>query len=51
MQVFRIFIEDWIYRISLSATVRNLTYGVLIHEIRTSIMDMEKFEEIKENIL
>lgn len=33
------------------ATVRNPTHGVLTHGIRTSMMDMDNFEEVRNNIL
>jgi hypothetical protein len=43
--------DDWAYRIGTGTAVRIPTYGVLAHGIRTSTMDMEKFEENRNQIL
>ncbi|KAK0260720.1 hypothetical protein LTR35_017949 [Friedmanniomyces endolithicus] len=42
---------DWAHRIGAGATVRNPTYGVLAHGARTSTIIMDKFEEVRDNIL
>lgn len=39
------FADDWIQRIGNRATVRIPTYSVLVHGMRTSTLDMDKFEE------
>jgi hypothetical protein len=51
MQVFRQFTEDWAPRLGNGTSVRNPTYGVLVHGIRTSTMDVDKFEETRDIIL
>jgi ribosomal protein L20 len=50
-QALRQFADDWVTRVGNGAYVRNPTYGVLAHGIRTSTMEMDKFEEIRNNIL
>lgn len=45
------FADDWVHRIGAQATVRIPTYGVIVHGIRTSTLDMEKFEENRAQIL
>lgn len=50
-QVLRQFADDWVTRVGNGAYVRNPTYCVLAHGIRTSTMEMDKFEEIRDNIL
>lgn len=50
-QALRQFADDWVCRVGNGANIRNPTYGVLVHGIRTSTMEMDKFEEIRENIL
>ncbi|KAJ6439207.1 reverse transcriptase [Purpureocillium lavendulum] len=50
-EALRQFAEDWEHRIGNGATVRILTYGVLAHCIRTSSMDMDHFDEVKDGIL
>lgn len=42
---------DWVHRIGTGASVRNPTYGVLAYGMRTSTMDMDKFEDVREHIL
>lgn len=39
--------KDWKRR----ATVRIPTYGVLVHGVRTSLMDVDNFELIRDGIL
>jgi len=51
MQLLRQFTEDWTPRIGNGTSVRNPTYGVLVHGIRTSTMDTDKFEETRDAIL
>jgi hypothetical protein len=50
-QALRQFAEDWVSRVCNGAYVRNSTYGILAHGIRTSTMEMDKFEENRDNIL
>ena len=50
-QALRAHTSDWVHRIGAGASVRNPTYGVLAHGIRTSTMDMDKFEDVRDNIL
>lgn len=50
-EALRQFAEDWEHRIGNGATVRIVTYGVLAHGIRTSSMDMDHFDEVKDGIL
>jgi hypothetical protein len=51
VEALRQFAEDWTHRIGTGATVRIPTYGVLAHGIRTSTMDMGRFEENRTQIL
>ncbi len=50
-EILRQFANDWAPRIGNGASIRTLTYGVIAHGIRTSSMDMEKFDQIKTEIL
>jgi hypothetical protein len=45
------FADDWVNRISNRATIRITTYGIIAHSIRTSTMDVDRFEETREQIL
>ena len=45
------FADDWSGRIGNGASVRVPTYGIIAHGIRTSSMDMEKFDGIKIELL
>ena len=45
------FANDWINRIGRGTSIRLPTYGILAHGIRTSSIDMEKFNEIKAELL
>lgn len=45
------FANDWINRIGRGTNIQLPTYGVLAHGIRTSTLDMEKFDEIKAELL
>ncbi|KAI8395899.1 hypothetical protein FOFC_21429 [Fusarium oxysporum] len=51
MVALRQFAEDWEQRIGNGATVRIPTYGVLVHGVRTSSMNMDNFELIRDGIL
>jgi hypothetical protein len=51
MVALRQFAEDWEQRIGHGATVRIPTYGVLVHGVRTSSMDMDNFELIRDGLL
>ncbi|KAH7111337.1 hypothetical protein B0J11DRAFT_498685 [Dendryphion nanum] len=50
-EALRQFADDWAHRIGSGATVRNPTYGVLAHGIRTNTLDMDKFEENRSQML
>jgi hypothetical protein len=50
-KALRQFADDWVCRVGNGANIRNPTYGVLAHGIRTSTMKMADFKEIRENIL
>jgi hypothetical protein len=50
-QLLRQFTEDWTLCIRNGTSVGNPTYGVLVHGIRTSTMDTDKFEETRDAIL
>jgi hypothetical protein len=45
------FADDWVNRIGNRATIRITTYGIIAHSIRTSTMDMDQFEETRDQIL
>jgi hypothetical protein len=51
MQTLRQFTDDWLPRIGDGTSVRTHTYGVLVHGIRTRTMNVEKFEDVKAEIL
>ncbi|RFN51417.1 gag-like protein [Fusarium flagelliforme] len=51
MEILRQFAEDWEHRLGIGASVRIPTYGVLVHGIRTSSMDVGRFEDTRDNIL
>ena len=48
VEALKQFADDWVHRIGRRAMVRIPTYGVIAHSIRTSTMDMTKFEEIRD---
>lgn len=50
-QMLRQFTDDWVPRIGDGTSVRTHTYGVLVHGIRTRTMNIEKFEEVRAEIL
>jgi ribosomal protein L20 len=51
MQMLRQFTDDWVHRIGDGTSVRTHTYGVLVHGIRTRTMNIERFEEVRAEIL
>lgn len=51
MEVLRQFAEDWEHRLGNGATVRIPTYGVLVHGIRTSSIDVSQLEDTRDSIL
>ncbi|KAI8648910.1 Gag-like protein [Fusarium sp. Ph1] len=51
MEVLRQFAEDWERRLGNGAAVRIPTYGVLVRGIRTSSMDVNQCEDIRDIIL
>ena len=50
-EALRQFANDWINQIGRGTSIRLPTYGILAHGIRTSSMDIEKFDEIKAELL
>ena len=50
-EVLRQFAEDWEGRLGSNAAVRIPTYGVLAHGIRTSSINMDYFEQKRDEIL
>ena len=50
-EALREFAEDWKYRLGSNAVVRIPTYGVLAHGIRTSSINMDNFEQTRDEIL
>lgn len=51
MKALRQYAEDWENHIGNGAAVRIPTYGVLAHGIRTSSMNMDRFTEIRDDLL
>ena len=51
MEALQQFAEDWEHRIGSGATVRIPTFGVLAHGVRTSSMDMDHTDEVKDGLL
>ncbi|KAK1838350.1 hypothetical protein CCHR01_19028 [Colletotrichum chrysophilum] len=51
MEALRQFAEDWENHIGNGAAVRTPTYGVLAHGVRTSSMNMDRFTEIRDDLL
>ena len=51
VEALRQFADVWAHRIGSGTSVQIPTYGVLVHGIRTSTMDMNNFEENKNQIL
>jgi hypothetical protein len=50
-EALRQFANDWVNRIGRGTSIRLPTFGILAHGIRTSSMDMQKFDEIKAELL
>jgi hypothetical protein len=50
-QALRQFADDWVCRVGNGANIRNRTYGAFAHGIRTSTMELDNSEEIRENFL
>ncbi|KIV98951.1 uncharacterized protein PV09_09336 [Verruconis gallopava] len=50
-QLLRQFTDDWVARVGSGSSVRNPTYGVLVHGIRVSTVDMDKQEDMRNAIL
>lgn len=51
VEALRQFADDWAARIGHGASIQIPTYGVLVHGVRTSTMDMDKFEDNRSQIL
>ncbi|SCO92657.1 uncharacterized protein FRV6_16785 [Fusarium oxysporum] len=51
MEIFRQFAGDWEHRLGNGATARIPVYGVLVHGVSTSSMDVEQFEDTIDNII
>ena len=45
------FADDWVHRVGNRATIRITTYGIIAHSIRTSTIDMTRFEETRNQLL
>jgi patatin-like phospholipase/acyl hydrolase len=45
------FTNNWVNRVGNRALIQITTYSVIAHSIRTSIIDIDKFEELREQIL
>jgi hypothetical protein len=45
------FADDWVHRVGTRASIRITTYGIIAHSIRTSTMDMDRFEETRDQLL
>jgi hypothetical protein len=50
-EALREFAENWEHRLGSNAVVRIPTYGVLAHGIRTSSINMDNFEQTRDDIL
>jgi hypothetical protein len=50
-EALRQFADDWAMRIGHGASIQIPTYSVLAHGIRTSTMDMNRFEDNRSQIL
>ncbi|KAK7414628.1 hypothetical protein QQZ08_012520 [Neonectria magnoliae] len=51
MEALRQFATEWEHRVGNHATVRIPTYGILGHGIQTRSMNMEDFEQLREELL
>jgi hypothetical protein len=51
MQALRQFTDDWAHHTGNSASVRNPTFGLLVHGVRTITMDTDNFENTRDMIL
>jgi hypothetical protein len=51
VEALRQFADDWVHRVGNRASIRITTYGIIAHSIRTSTMDMERFEETRDQLL
>ncbi|KAF5844146.1 hypothetical protein GGP41_008908 [Bipolaris sorokiniana] len=51
VEALRQFADDWAARIGHGASIQIPTYGVLAHGIRTSTMNMDRFEDNRSQIL
>ncbi|KAJ4330450.1 hypothetical protein N0V95_010054 [Ascochyta clinopodiicola] len=45
------FADDWVNRIGNRASIRVTTYGIIAHSILTSTIDMDRFEETRDQLL
>lgn len=50
-EALRQFANDWVNRVGKGTSVQIPTYGILAHRIQTRSMEMEKFKEIKAELL
>ncbi|KAI1315997.1 hypothetical protein F5Y16DRAFT_414742 [Xylariaceae sp. FL0255] len=51
METLKQFTGDWTHRIGNGAYVRLPTYGILVHGIRTNSVNLEKIEDLRNEIL
>jgi hypothetical protein len=45
------FADDWVNRVGNRASIRITTYGIIAHSIRTRTMDIDRFEETRDQLL
>ena len=51
VEALKQFADDWVHRIGNRATLRITTYGIIAHGMRTSTIDMDRFEETRDQLL
>ncbi|KAH8633304.1 hypothetical protein IG631_11938 [Alternaria alternata] len=51
IEALKQFADDWVHRVGYRATIRITTYGIIAHSIRTSTIDMTRFEETRNQLL
>jgi hypothetical protein len=51
VEALKQFADDWVHRIGNRASLRITIYGIIAHGMRTSTIDMDKFEETRDQVL
>jgi hypothetical protein len=51
IEALKQFAYEWVNRIGNRAAIRITTYGITAHSIRTSTIDMDRFEKTRDQIL